>query len=59
MAADRLSCRRFVGNAFRLMLHAVAYRLMHALRNVAALAAPALGRLQMDTLRLRLLEVAT
>ena len=40
------------------MLHAVAYRLMHALRTAAALVAPALGRLLMDTLRLRLLEVA-
>jgi hypothetical protein len=58
LAADRLSCHRFVANAFRLMLHAVAYRLMHALRNAAALVEPALGRLQMDTLRLRLLKVA-
>lgn len=58
MAADRLSCHRFVANAFRLVLHAVAYRLMHALRTTAALVEPALGRLQMDTLRLRLLKVA-
>ena len=58
LSADRLSCHRFVANAFRLFMHAVAYRLMHALRNVAAVVAPALGRLQMDTLRLRLLKVA-
>ncbi len=58
LAADRLSCHRFVANAFRLMLHAVAYRLMHALRTTAARVEPALGRLQMDTLRLRLLKVA-
>lgn len=58
LAADRLSCHRFVANAFRLMLHAVAYRLMHALRTAAARVEPALGRLQMDTLRLRLLKVA-
>jgi hypothetical protein len=57
-SADRLSCHRFVANAFRLFLHAVAYRLLHALRNVAAVVAPALGRVQMDTLRLRLLKVA-
>lgn len=58
LAADRLSCHRFVANAFRLFLHAVAYRLMHALRTTAAAVVPALGRLQMDTLRLRLLKVA-
>lgn len=58
LAADRLSCHRFVANAFRLFLHAVAYRLMHALRAAAAIVTPALGSLQMDTLRLRLLKVA-
>lgn len=58
LAADRLSCHRFAANAFRLFLHAVAYRLMHALRAAAAVVAPALGKLQMDTLRLRLLKVA-
>jgi len=58
LAADRLSCHRFVANAFRLLLHAAAYRLMHALRNAAALIEPALGRVQMDTLRRRLLKVA-
>jgi hypothetical protein len=58
LSADRLSCHRFVANAFRLFLHAVAYRLLHALRNAAASVAPPLGRLQLDTLRLRLLEVA-
>jgi hypothetical protein len=30
--ADRLSCHRFVANACRLLLHAAAYELMHALR---------------------------
>ncbi len=58
LAADRLSCHRFSANAFRLFLHAVAYRLMHALRTAAAVVEPALGNLQMDTLRLRLLKVA-
>lgn len=66
--ADRLSCHRFVANAFRLLLHAIAYRLMHALRATVARVAPApeyvstdrvrLATAQMDTLRLRLLKVA-
>jgi hypothetical protein len=38
--ADRLSCHRFVANAFRLLLHAIAYRLMHALRATVARVAP-------------------
>ena len=58
LAADRLSCHRFVANAFRLLLHAVAYRLMHALRCTAGIVEPTLRRVQMDTLRLRLLKVA-
>jgi hypothetical protein len=66
--ADRLSCHRFVANAFRLLLHAIAYRLMHALRAAVARVAPdvvyvstervQLATAQMDTLRLRLLKVA-
>lgn len=69
LCAERLSCHRFVANAFRLFLHAVAYRLMHGLRVVVARAAPVvapegepkplrLATAQMDTLRLRLLKVA-
>lgn len=58
LRADRLSCHRFVANAFRLLLHAVAYRLLHALRICVAKMEPRLGRAQMDTLRLRLLKVA-
>jgi Transposase DDE domain group 1 len=58
ISADRLSCHRFAANVFRLLLHAVAYRLMHALRNTAGTVEPPLRRLQMDTLRLRLLKVA-
>lgn len=68
LQADRLSCHRFIANAFRLLLHAIAYRLMHALRGTVARVAPAelyvatdrvrLPVAQMDTLRLRLLKVA-
>lgn len=68
LSADRLSCHRFVANAFRLFLHAVAYRLMFALRQEVAQVAPPtlhvgtdklrLGVAQMDTLRNRLLKVA-
>jgi Transposase DDE domain group 1 len=58
LRADRLSCHRFVANALRLLLHAAAYRLMHALRTAVRVVDPALGRAQMDTLRLRLLKVA-
>jgi hypothetical protein len=58
LRADRLSCHRFIANAFRLLLHSVAYRLMHALRaQVAPLSRP-LGRAQMDSLRLWLLKIA-
>lgn len=58
LAADRLSCHRFAANAFRLLLHAIAYRLLHALRTTAGAVEPTLRRVQMDTLRLRLLKVA-
>lgn len=58
LAGDRLSCGTFVANSFRLLLHAVAYRLMRALRLSLATVAPTLGVLQFDTIRLRLLKVA-
>jgi hypothetical protein len=58
LQADRLSCCTFAANFFRLLLHAAAYRLLHALRLEAAQQSPALGRAQFDTLRLRLLKVA-
>jgi hypothetical protein len=56
--ADRLSCSSFAANFFRLLLHMLVFRLMHALRNRVAEVAPALGRCQFDTLRVRLLKVA-
>ena len=58
LAGDRLSCTTYIANAFRLLLHAFAYRLMDALRDHLKPIAPALGRAQFDTIRLRLLKVA-
>jgi hypothetical protein len=58
LKADRLSCETFTANFFRLMEHAAAYVLMHALRVEAGKQAPSLATVQMDTLRLRLLKVA-
>ena len=55
--ADRLSCSSFVANAFRLCLHAAAYRLMTAVRDRAGEVSPQLGRAQFDTLRLKLLKI--
>lgn len=58
LSGDRLSCSGFAANFFRLLLHALAFRLMYALRNRVANVAPKLGRHQFDTLRARLLKVA-
>ena len=58
LQADRLSCHTFVANFFRLLEHAAAYVLLHALRTQVAPLAPRLGRAQFDTLRLSLLKVA-
>jgi hypothetical protein len=58
LQADRLSCSAFQANFFRLLLHALAYRLLHALRKRVAEHSGELGRAQFDTLRLRLLKVA-
>jgi hypothetical protein len=56
LAADRLSDHRFWANAFRLLLHAAAYWLLDQLRRwlLAAQAA----RLQLDTLRLRVIKIS-
>jgi hypothetical protein len=58
LKADRLSCETFTANFFRLLEHAAAYVLMHALRVEAGRQSPSLATVQMDTLRLRLLKVA-
>jgi hypothetical protein len=52
---DRLSCHRFIANQFRLLLHAVAYWLMDSLRR--KLTESGVRRMQLDTLRLRLVKV--
>ena len=53
--ADRLSCHRFLANQARLLLHAAAYWLLDTLRRW--LVRQGVARLQLDTLRLRLLKV--
>jgi hypothetical protein len=53
--ADRLSCHRFIANQFRLLLHACAYWLMDASRR--KLIESGTRRIQLDTLRLRLLKI--
>lgn len=55
LKADRLSCHRFLANQFRLILHAAAYWLLDAIRR--KLVAAGIERLQLDTLRLRLIKI--
>ena len=53
--ADRLSCHRFWANQFRLLLHAAAYWLLDTVRRW--LTTQHVERMQLDTLRLRLLKI--
>jgi hypothetical protein len=53
--ADRLSDHGFWPNQFRLLLHAAAYWLLDTVRRW--LAACKVGRMQLDTLRLRLIKI--
>lgn len=55
LRADRLSDHRFWANAFRLLLHAAAFWLLDQLRRWLLSAQAA--RLQLDTLRLRLIKI--
>ena len=57
LSADRLSCSSYLANRFRLYLHAAAYCLMHAFRQHVGAVSKSLGRVQFDTLRLRLLKI--
>ncbi len=52
---DRLSCHRFWANQFRLFLHAAAYWLLDTLRR--KLVAAGVVRMQLDSLRLRLIKI--
>lgn len=53
--ADRLSCHTFAANQFRLLLHAAVYWLLDTLRRW--LIAAGMERIQLDTLRIRLLKI--
>jgi hypothetical protein len=55
LKADRLSCHRFWANQFRLLLHAAAYWLLDTVRR--KLTAAGVERMQLDTLRLRLVKI--
>ena len=57
LASDRTSCTRATANQFRLLIHTVAYWLMHTLRGLAP--ARSFWRdAQFDTIRLALIKVA-
>jgi len=55
--ADRLSDHRFWANAFRLLMHAAAYWLLDTLRSWLIQAIGDAARMQLDTLRLRLVKI--
>src|SRR6266542_603451 len=55
--ADRLSDHRFWANAFRLLMHAAAYWLLDTLRTWLIQAIGDAARMQLDTLRLRLIKI--
>jgi hypothetical protein len=56
LKADRLSCHRFIANQFRLLLHAMAYWLLDALRR-KLVGAGTEKRMQLDTLRIVLIKI--
>jgi len=55
LSMDRLSCKRFVANAFRLVLTAVAYNLMRMYRDM--LAGTELETASVETIRTRLIKI--
>jgi hypothetical protein len=55
LAMERLSCRRFVANAFRLLLGAFAYNLLRTYR--AMLAGTELEHASVQTIRSRLIKI--
>jgi len=55
LASGRTSCHRFLANAFRLLLHALAFVLLSALRRLlegTSLARATLGRIRLEILKL-------
>jgi len=56
LAADRLSCPRFLANQFRLLLHVAAYMLIQTLQD--GLADTGMAAAQAGTIRVALLKVA-
>jgi len=52
---DRMSCRTFQANAFRLVVHAAAYDLMVLFREATAV--PELAEVDIQTLRIKLIKV--
>jgi hypothetical protein len=56
LRSDLTSCHRFVANHFRLLLHSIAYTLLHEFR-LRALKRTQLAKAQMDTIRWALLKI--
>lgn len=56
LRSDLTSCHRFAANQFRVLLHSLAYMLLHEFR-ARALGRTELARSQMDTIRCRLLKI--
>lgn len=56
LASRRTSCHRFLANAFRLLLHALAFVLLSAVKRL--LSETSLARATMGRIRLELLKVA-
>lgn len=57
LMSGRTSCHRFMANAFRLLLHALAFVLMSQVRRL--LAGTGLARATLGQIRLKLLKIAT
>lgn len=56
LKSGRTSCHSFMANCFRLMLHSVAYVILHTLRE-KTLTGTDFAHAQFDTIRLRLLKI--
>jgi hypothetical protein len=56
LGSDRTSCSSFLANQFRLLIHSIAYILLHAFRE-KYLAGTAFAKAQFDTIRLKILKI--